>query len=79
MNKPQDLADSVLGIRVGMTTAAEIVRQHWGNRYAKCVLDYEREWAATIDMRARGCRPMVEGDILLPRPVMTAADIGWNP
>lgn len=77
MSEREQWADRILAIRIGMSTAAEIVRQQWGPRYSQCVLDYEQQWAAKIDRRGRGCRDMVEADIFLPRPVMAAADIGW--
>lgn len=75
-DKGVDWEDRFVALRVGMTTAAEIVRQHHGPRYAQCVLDYEAQWWAKIQARQQGCREMVAGDIFLPRPMMTAADLG---
>lgn len=69
--------DRFLALRVGMSTAAEVVRQHHGQRYARCILDYEQQWWAKIEAKRAGCREMVAGDIFLPRPMMTAGDIGW--
>lgn len=70
-------SDRILAIRIGMDTAAEIVRRTWGQRFAQCVVDYESQWAAKVEARRAGCREMVETDIYLPRPMMLAADIGW--
>jgi hypothetical protein len=69
------MAERILAIRIGMDTAAEIVRQAWGPRFAKCVVDYERDFAAKTARREKGCRAMVEGDIFLRRPLMMWDDL----
>lgn len=64
------------GVLLGLRTAAVVTRPISGP--ATQAIDTERmDLEELIAQRRGGHRMMVEGDILLPMPLMTAADIGW--
>ncbi|MBO9580345.1 MAG: hypothetical protein J7498_05590 [Sphingobium sp.] len=63
-------------LMLGMRTAAFVVEQRHGPRFAQVAYDYEAEFRRKVEDRRAGRREMIAADILLPMPLMTAADIG---